>query len=59
MLTEVCDAFRSAGVPEDQARAAATAVAGQQDFEARLDRLGPAWTGSTSTWESSRRMAAS
>ena len=39
MLAEVYDAFKSAGVPEDQARAAATAVAGQPDFEARLDRL--------------------
>ena len=39
MLAQVYDAFNSAGGPEDQARAAATAVAGQQDFEARLDRL--------------------
>ncbi|MGH6945477.1 MAG: hypothetical protein ACREH6_14830 [Geminicoccaceae bacterium] len=39
MIAEVYDALKSAGAPEEQARAAATAVAGQQDFEVRLDRI--------------------
>ena len=39
MIAEVYDALKSAGAPEDQARAAATAVAGQQEFDNRLDRI--------------------
>ena len=39
MIAEVYDALKSAGAPEDQARAAATAVAGQQEFDTRLDRI--------------------
>jgi hypothetical protein len=33
MIAEVYDALKSAGAPEDEARAAATAVAGQPDFD--------------------------
>ena len=39
MIAEVYDALKSAGAPEEQASAAAMAVAGQQDFDARLDRI--------------------
>lgn len=43
MIAEVYDALKSAGAPEDQARAAATAVAGQWDsgpnVGTRMDRL--------------------
>jgi hypothetical protein len=39
MIAEVYDALRSAGADEDKARAAATAVAGQLESDARLDRI--------------------
>jgi hypothetical protein len=39
MIAEVYDALKSAGAAEDKARAAATAVAGQLEFEGRLDRI--------------------
>lgn len=43
MIAEVYDALKSAGAPEEQARAAATAVAGQWDSDTqvgtRMDRL--------------------
>lgn len=39
MIAEVYDALRSAGADEDKARAAATAVAGQLEFDGRLDRI--------------------
>jgi hypothetical protein len=38
-IAEVYDALKSAGADEDKARAAATAVAGQLEFDARLDRI--------------------
>jgi hypothetical protein len=40
MIAEVYDALRSAGADEDKARAAATAVAGQLEFDGRLSDLG-------------------
>ena len=40
MIAEVYDALRSAGADEEKARAAATAVAGQWEVEARLDQIG-------------------
>jgi hypothetical protein len=39
MIAEVYDALKSAGADEDKARAAATAVAGQLEFDGRLDRI--------------------
>jgi tetrahydromethanopterin S-methyltransferase subunit G len=39
MIADVYDALRSAGADEDKARAAATAVAGQWEIEARLDQI--------------------
>jgi hypothetical protein len=36
---EVYDALKSAGADEVKARAAVTAVAGQLEFDARLDRI--------------------
>lgn len=39
MIAEVYDALKSAGAPEDKARAAATAVTGQWEIEARLDQI--------------------
>jgi hypothetical protein len=39
MIAEIYDALKSAGAPEDQARAAATAVAGQGEIEAHLDQI--------------------
>jgi ubiquinone biosynthesis protein UbiJ len=39
MIAEVYDALRSAGVDEDKARAAATAVAGQWEIEPRFDQI--------------------
>ena len=39
MIAEVYDALRSAGAEEEKARAAATAVAGQLEIDARLDRI--------------------
>ena len=38
-MAEVYDALKSAGADEDKARAAATAVAGQLEFDGRLDRI--------------------
>ena len=40
MIAEVYDALKSAGADEDKARAAATAVAGQHEFEGRLTDIG-------------------
>jgi hypothetical protein len=39
MIAEIYDALKSAGAPEDKARAAATAVAGQMELEGRLSDL--------------------
>jgi hypothetical protein len=39
MIAEVYDALKSAGADEDKARAAATAVAGQLEFEGRFNRI--------------------
>lgn len=62
MIAEVYDALKSTGADEDKARAAATAVSGQLECEARLtdvgtridrleDRLGRAqsWLGKVET----------
>jgi tetrahydromethanopterin S-methyltransferase subunit G len=39
MIAEDYDALKSAGAPEDKARAAATAVTGQWEIEGRLDQI--------------------
>jgi hypothetical protein len=39
MIAEDYDALKSAGAPEDKARAAATAVTGQWESEGRLDQI--------------------
>jgi hypothetical protein len=39
MIAEIYDALKSAGAPEDKARAAATAVSGQWEIDARLDQI--------------------
>jgi len=39
MIAEIYDALKSAGAPEDKARAAATAVSGQWELDARLDQI--------------------
>jgi RecB family exonuclease len=39
MIAKVYDARKSAGAAGDKARAAATAVAGQLEFDGRLDRI--------------------
>lgn len=39
MIAEIYDALKNAGADEDKARAAATAVTGQSEIEARLDQV--------------------
>lgn len=39
MIAEIYDAPKSAGAPEDKARAAATAASGQWELDARLEQI--------------------